>query len=180
MKLTLSILVLLATMLCHEVVGKNAHPHYEITAPEKRFLDLVTTLPYTTTYEEVKKLLPELGPIKELGYDNTEAHLEVRLFDLPASVSFSFHKGVLVSCGAGIGDLDRSQAVGIYAATRNYLRRKFGRGKEYQGYANDDPNPDYGCGSNWTQNGIDFGASWKRHGKYQVGWGAQAASKTTP
>jgi hypothetical protein len=180
MKFTLVALVLLATILPSEGSGKEAQRPYKITAPEKRFLDLISALPYTTTYEEVKKLFPELGPIKEHGYDNTEAHLEVRLFDLPASVSFSFHKGILVSCGAGIGELDRAQAVGIYAAVRNYFRRKFGQGKEYEGYGNDDPNPDYACGSNWTANGIDFGASWKRHGKYQVGWGAQAAAKSTP
>ena len=179
-KIALVVLGLLATVLSHEAVGKDAPRPYTITAPEKRFLDLVSTLPYTTTSEELKKRFPELSPIKDHGYDNTEAHLEVRLFDLPAAISFSFHKGILVSCGAQIAELDRAQAVGIYAAVRKYFRRHFGKGKEYEGYGNDDANPDYACGSNWTANGIDFGASWKRHGKYQVGWGAQAAQKSAP
>lgn len=178
MKFTLIVFALLVTLLPYEAVSKEPHSHYKITAVEKRFLDLVSTLPYTTTYEEVKKLVPELGPLKDyVGDDNTEAKLEIRFFNLPALVSFSFHKGVLVSCGAQIGEINRTQAVSIYTAARNYLRSRFGKGKEYEGYANDDPNPDYGGGCNWTANGIDFDASWKHHGKYQTGWGAQAAPK---
>jgi hypothetical protein len=180
MKFTPIILVFLATLLPHAADAKEAGSRFKVTAPEKRFLDLVSTLPYTTTYDELQKLVPELGALKDQGYDNSEAMFETRLFGLPASLHFSFNKRVLVSCGVTIQNLGRAQAISVYRAARNYLRSKFGKGKEQEGYGDDDPNPDYGCFSNWTANGIDFGAEWKHHGKYQAGWGAQAAPKATP
>jgi len=180
MKFRLIALVLFATLLPYEAVSKETGIPFRVTAAEKRFLDLVSTLPYTRTYEELQEVVPELGPLKDQGYDNSEAMFETRLFGLPASMHFSFHKKVLVSWGAAVEDLDRAQAVAIYTAARNYLRSKFGKGKEEEGYGNDDPNPDYGCFCNWTVNDIDFGTSWKRHGRYRAGWGAQAASKAKP
>jgi hypothetical protein len=180
MKSTLIALALFATLLPYEAVSKKTESGIKVTSVEKRWLDLVSTLPYTTTYEELQKAVPGLGPLKDQGYDNSEAMFETNLFGLPASMHFSFHKRVLVSCGAAVQDLDRVQAVAIYTAARNYFRSKFGKGHEEEGYGNDDPNPDYGCFCNWTVNGIDFGTSWKHHGRYQAGWGAQAASKAKP
>lgn len=180
MKFPLITFALLATLLPYEAVSKEPASRYRVTAAEKRFLDLISTLSYATTYAELQETVPELGPLKDQGYDNSEAMFETRLFGLPASMHFSFHKRVLVSCGARVDELDRAQAVAVYTAARNYLRSRFSKGKEEAGYGNDDPNPDYGCFCSWTVNGIDFGASWKRHGKYQAGWGAQAASKVKP
>ncbi|MEY2495141.1 MAG: hypothetical protein QOJ45_1633 [Verrucomicrobiota bacterium] len=178
MKFTLITLALFATLLPYEAVSKETESRFKVTPAEERFLDLVSTLPYTTTYEELQKVVPELGPLKDQGYDNSQAMFETRLFGLRASMHFSFHKRVLVSCGAAVEDLDRVQALAIYTAARNYLRSRFGKGKEEEGYSNDDPNPDYGCFCNWTVNDIVFGTSWKRHGRYRAGWGAQAAPKS--
>jgi len=180
MKGKLITLAILAALLPYEAVSREPESRSKVTPAEKRFLDLVSTLPYTTTFEELQKVVPELGPLKDQGYDNSEATFETRLFGMPASMHFSFHKRVLVSCGAAVEDLDRAQPVAIYTAARDYFRRGFGRGEEHEGYSNDDPNPDYGCFCNWTANDIDFGTSWKHHGRYQAGWGAQAVPKAKP
>lgn len=176
----LLILGCLLAWLPVEAAAKERQSSVKIGDSEKRFLDLVSTLPYTTTYDELQKIVPELGPLKDQGYDNSEAMFETRLFGFPSSLHFSFNKRVLVSCGARIENLERAQAIAIYKAVRNYFRDKFGKGREHEGYGDDDPNADYSCFSNWTANGIDFGAGWKHHGKFQAGWGAQAAPKASP
>lgn len=182
MRFLFVVFALLAALVPADAAPKKPAPGPKVAAEEKRFLDLVATLPYTTTYDELKKLVPEVGALKEYaGDDNTEAKLETRLFGLPATVSFSFHKGVLVSHGAHFtrpGGLSVAQATGIYTAARDYLRSRFGEGREHAGY-DEDPSPMYMWICSWKAKGSDFGMYRHRHGKsaYEAGWGAQAAAK---
>ncbi len=150
----------------------------KVGADERRLLDLVATLPYTTTYREVKTRFPKLGPMRETTTaGDCRAVLRVRVFELPAMLFFDFRKGVLASCGVSIPASGRAEAGAIYAAARDYLRGRFGEGREMESRAGAGGEGAHSRNCIWSVKGIDFGVHWSRGREYEAGWGAQAATR---
>ncbi len=150
----------------------------KVAAEERRLLDLVATLPYTTTYREAKARFPKLGPMREkTTAGDRRAVLRVRVFDLPATLFFDFRKGVLASCGVGIPAAGREEAEATYAAARDYLRGRFGEGREIESRAGAGVEGAHSRNCIWSVKGIDFGVHWSRGRGYEAGWGAQAAAR---
>jgi hypothetical protein len=147
----------------------------KVGAAEERFLSLLRTLSFGSTYADIKRVVPEVGGLRDLtGFGDYQAGLQAKLFGIPMSGEFNFHKETLVSHGFSAERLDKRTAMRIYRTVRDYLAGKAGKVSEDKSGTDAGP----GWQSNWSVNGIEFGVYWdKKYNGYSVGWGAQAKVK---
>jgi hypothetical protein len=152
----------------------------------KHFLSLLGSIRMGSSYEDVKKLVPEMGelhPESEGDRDNTEANVKTMIDGIPLQAEFNFGQGRMVSHGFSSPEsVPHEKAYQLMLKCIPILESLYGPSKRDISLPND---PEGDCPANprmylefhWVKNGNTFGFSLTDNGRdTTVGWGGQGAS----
>lgn len=135
-------------------------------------------------YAAIKKLLPEVGDLKaDVGEENTEAKVEVKIGDVPLKGEFNFANGKLVSHGCGCSEMTHEQGYDFLLKCVAALEALYGPSIRTVDLPND---PEGDCPAapriniqfTWKVDGEIMGLSMHYTKKaVEIGWGAQGAAQ---
>ncbi len=104
---------------------------------DEDWLLLPGRVPSGITYEETKRLFPNLGEQTTEGagsmapkYELYEAYLQITIFDVPAKIEFNFSKNSLYGYGFRIWDIDSVTAEPLYAHLKDFYSKRYGKYEE--------------------------------------------------
>jgi hypothetical protein len=165
----------LVSLVCYATMALGAADHSPGEA-ETRFLSLISLLPFESTVDDVRSVVPELAELRDQGWGNTNSSFPVHLFGIEMTASFSFAQGKLVSHGVSQRALKKATALRIYRSVRRHLISQYGQTAESRGPLQD-AHRGFAWSSNWSVKGKLIGVYCEKiYDGYQVGWGAQSAS----
>ena len=147
----------------------------------KRVLDLLGALKYTDDYEKVKRLVPEVSPLKEdVGEEATEAKALAKVAGVTMEGEFNFSKGKLISHGFRTKEIDQAKAHALLGQAVKIMREQFGEPhtRVVTPDEHDGPRENIMIHMEWIREGARIGMSFNFTGKsWTVNWGAQAAAQ---
>ena len=136
------------------------------------------TLKQEPTWDELKQLLPGLGPLEK--YIPSAPHLgratdQITLLDTPFTMDYSFTDGRLSGWGANASKLDHAKAIAVADFLLTTFQGRYGPAvrEVYLPSESDGPRDEVGTNYLWNINGQEFAMSLNlRPGSASVGFSA--------
>ena len=130
-------IVVLAMLLVLNHGGTGEVSGTQLSDDDRAMLLLINIVHLESSYEEVRRHVPELGELVSEGGSNVlgergllEATASVEVFELPAMVEFNFEDGRLYGYYFWLYELDESEARRLYGRLRGFYSSAFGNSWE--------------------------------------------------